>query len=236
MLAPRLSSVLLAFALCGAGMAAGAGEGGSGAAEHKIAQLERQVATLRESYALSRADAEEARRQLRDIRTRLEALGGAALGDGEERLIDTAAQLEAANAELEALRQASLVLSTALSAYMRGALVEDTDARQALEAAMHEMEVALGLRQPQQSEHAGSMTDARVLSIDSESGLIVINAGREAKVEVGMPMQVSRGDQAIARAVVTDVRKKVAGLLVQRQLNTGLSIAVGDSVSVTNND
>ena len=92
------------------------------------------------------------------------------------------------------------------------------------------------LRQPQQSEHAGSMTDARVLSIDSESGLIVINAGREAKVEVGMPMQVSRGDQAIARAVVTDVRKKVAGLLVQRQLNTGLSIAVGDSVSVTNND
>ena len=236
MLAPRLSSVLLAFALCGAGMAAGAGEGGSGAAEHKIAQLERQVATLRESDALSRADAEEARRQLRDIRTRLEALGGAALGDGEERLIDTAAQLEAANAELEALRQASLVLSTALSAYMRGALVEDTDARQALEAAMHEMEVALGLRQPQQSEHAGSMTDARVLSIDSESGLIVINAGREAKVEVGMPMQVSRGDQAIARAVVTDVRKKVAGLLVQRQLNTGLSIAVGDSVSVTNND
>ena len=236
MLAPRLNSVLLTIALCGVGMAAGAGEGSSGAAEHKIAQLERQVATLRESYALSRADADEARRQLRDIRTRLEALGGAALGDGEERLIDTAAQLEAANAELEALRQASLVLSTALSAYMRGALVEDTDARQALEAAMHEMEVALGLRQPQQSEHAGSMTDARVLSIDSESGLIVINAGREAKVEVGMPMQVSRGDQAIARAVVTDVRKKVAGLLVQRQLNTGLSIAVGDSVSVTNND
>ncbi|MBQ2379797.1 MAG: hypothetical protein II295_05325 [Akkermansia sp.] len=236
MLAPRLSSVLLTFALCGAGMAAGAGEGGSGAAEHKIAQLERQVATLRESYALSRADAEEARRQLRDIRTRLEALGGAALGDGEERLIDTAAQLEAANAELEALRQASLVLSTALSTYMRGALVEDTAARQALEAAMHEMEVALGLRQPQQSEHAGTMTDARVLSIDSESGLIVINAGREAKVEVGMPMQVSRGDQAIARAIVTDVRKTVAGLLVQRQLNTGLSIAVGDSVSVTNND
>ena len=51
-----------------------------------------------------------------------------------------------------------------------------------------------------------------------------------------MPMQVSRGDQAIARAIVTDVRKKVAGMLVQRQLNPGLSIAVGDRVSVTNND
>jgi len=236
MLVPRLSSVLLAFALCGVGLAAGAGEGGSGAADHKTAQLERQVATLRESYALSRADADEARRQLRDIRARLEALGGAALGSGEERLVDMAAQLEAANAELDSLRQACLVLSTAVSAYMRDALVEDAAARRELESAMHELDVALGLRQPQQGELDGSMTDARVLSIDSESGLIVINAGREAKVAVGMPMQVSRGDQAIARAIVTDVRKKVAGMLVQRQLNPGLSIAVGDRVSVTNND
>ena len=237
MLAPRFSSVLLTLALCGAGMAAGAGEGGSGAADHnKIAQLERQVATLRESYALSRADADEARRQLRDIRARLEALGGAALGNGEERLIETASQLEAANAELDTLRQTSLMLSAAVTAYVRGALVEDAAARQALEAALRELDVALGLRQAPQNDLDGSMTDARVLSIDSESGLIVINAGRSAKVEVGMPMQVTRGDQVIARAIVTDVRKKVAGLLVQRQLNPGLSIAVGDCVSVTTND
>ncbi|MBR5887917.1 MAG: hypothetical protein IKZ07_06890 [Akkermansia sp.] len=236
MSAPRLNSVLLTFALCGMGMVAGAGEGDSGAAEHKIAQLERQVVTLRESYALSRADADEARRQLREIRSRLEALGGAALGSGEERLIDTAAQLEAANAELDTLRQSALMLSAAVTAYTRGALVEDAAARQALEAALRELDVALGLRQAPQNDLTGTLTDARVLSIDSESGLIVINAGREGKVEVGMPMQVSRGDQAIARAIVTDVRKKVAGMLVQRQLNPALSIAVGDSVSVTNND
>ncbi|MDO5471401.1 MAG: hypothetical protein Q4F38_08890 [Akkermansia sp.] len=236
MLAPRLNSVLLTIALCGAGVAAGAGEGGSGAADHKIAQLERQVTTLRESYALSRADADEARRQLREVRARLEAIGGAALGNGEERLIDMAAQLEASNAELDTLRQTSLMLSAAVTAYMRGALTEDTAAREALDAALRELDVALGLRQPVQNELAGTVTDARVLSIDSESGLIVINAGREAKVEVGMPMQITRGDQAIARAIVTDVRKKVAGLLVQRQLNPSFSIAVGDSVSVTTHD
>lgn len=236
MLTPRLSSVLLALTLCGAGVAVGAGEGGSGATDHKIAQLERQVATLRESYALSRADADEARRQLRDIRARLEALGGAALGNGEERLIDMASQLEASNAELDTLRQSSLMLSAAVTAYMRSALAEDAAAREALEAALRELDVALGLRQPQQNDLTGTVTDARVLSIDSESGLIVINAGREAKVEVGMPMQIARGDQAIARAIVTDVRKKVAGLLVQRQYDPNLSIAVGDSVSVTTND
>lgn len=204
--------------------------------QHKISQLERQVATLTESYALARADADEARRQLRDIRARLEALGGAALGDSEERIIDTAAQLEAVQSELDALRQASLHLSSVISAYMNSAVVEDAAARQALEAALREQEVALGMRLAPQDELAGSLDEARVLSIDSESGLIVINAGREARVRVGMPMEITRGDQVIARAIVTDVRKRVAGMLVQQHLNNSLSVSVGDHVSVTTNN
>ncbi len=212
-------------------------QGGAGnGPEHKIAQLERQLANMRESYALARADADEARRQLRDIRTRLEALGGAALGDSEERIIDTASQLEAARAELETLRQASLRVASAINSYMRGALVEDAAARQVLESSLREQEVALGLRMAPQDDLAGTVDDARVLSIDSESGLIVINAGRDAKVEVGMPMAITRGDQAIAKAIVTDVRKKVAGMLVQKHLNPALSVGVGDRVSVTSNE
>ena len=212
-------------------------QGGAGnGTEHKIAQLERQLANMRESYALARADADEARRQLRDIRTRLEALGGAALGDSEEKIIDTASQLEAARAELETLRQASLRVASAINSYMRGALVEDAAARQVLESSLREQEVALGLRMAPQDDLAGTVDDARVLSIDSESGLIVINAGRDAKVEVGMPMAITRGDQAIAKAIVTDVRKKVAGMLVQKHLNPALSVGVGDRVSVTSNE
>ena len=80
------------------------------------------------------------------------------------------------------------------------------------------------------------MHEATVLSIDSESGLIVINAGREAEIEVGMPMQITRGDQIIARAIVTDVRKKVAGLLVQKQVSKNLVVNVGDCASVTTLD
>ena len=225
----------LLLAASGSMMLASADEAGSGA-EHKIAQLERQVATLREAYALSRADADEARRQMREVRARLEALGGTALGDSEERLIETIAQLDAATAENEQLRQAALTLATAIEAYSRGALVEDAAARQGLDAALREMDVALGLRQAQQAPNSGSMHEATVLSIDSESGLIVINAGREAEIQVGMPMQITRGDQIIARAIVTDVRKKVAGLLVQKQVSNNLVVNVGDRVSVTTND
>ena len=210
-------------------------EAGSGT-EHKIAQLERQVATLREAYAIARADADEARRQMREVRARLEALGGTALGDSEERLIEVIAQLDATMAEAETLRQATLNLAAAIETYTRGALVEDEAARQGLDAALRELDVALGLRQAQQAPNAGTMHEATVLSIDSESGLIVINAGRDADIQVGMPMQITRGDQIIARAIVTDVRKKVAGLLVQKQVSSNLVVNVGDSVSVTIND
>ncbi len=203
--------------------------------QHKISQLEKQVATLRESYALARADADQARKQMSEIRTRLEALGGAALGESEERIIDTAAQLESTRAELEALRKAAMNLASAINAYMSTAMVEDAAARQALEAALREQEVALGMRMAPQDEFSGTPEEAQVLSIDAESGLIVINAGREAHVRVGMPMEISRGDQTIARAIVTDVRKKVSGLLVQQHLNPNLSVNVGDHVSVTTN-
>lgn len=236
MIALRQHSGLFAVALAALAAVTGTAGASESDTERKINQLERQIATLRESYTLARSDAAEARRQLREIRARLEAIGGTALGEGEQKLIETASQLEATRAELDALRQSTLRLTSALSVYMRAALVDDAAARQALEAALADLDVALGLRQAKQDELSGTVDEARVLSIDSESGLIVINAGSRAKVEVGMPMEITRGDQAIALAVVTDVRKSVSGLLVQKHLNPALSVSVGDRVSVTTND
>ncbi len=236
MSAAHLSICSVALAVLAAGTCAGAGEGGNGATDRRIDQLERQVASLRESYMLARADADAARKQLREVSMRLEALGGSALGGQEEKLIETAAMLESTRNELEEVRQGSLRLTAAVAEFKRSAMVEDETARLALETALQDMEVALGLRQKPQSEFDGTLDEAKVLSIDSESGLIVINAGRKGGVEVGMPMEISRGDQAIAQAMVTDVRKSVSGLLVQRHLNPVLSIAVGDRVSVKIND
>jgi hypothetical protein len=234
--AAHLSSCLVTLATLAAGTCAGAGEGANGATDRRIDQLERQVASLRESYMLARADADSARKQLREVSMRLEALGGTALGGQEEKLIEIASMLESTRTELDEVRQGSLRLAAAVAEYKRNAMVEDETARQTLETALQELEVALGLRQKQQSELDGTLDEAKVLSIDSESGLIVINAGRKGGVEVGMPMEISRGDQVIADTMVTDVRKSVSGLLVQRHLNPVLSIAVGDRVSVKTND
>ena len=221
--------------LVGAAATVGAAEADRGT-QHTISQLEKQLATLRESYALARADADRARTQLRETRARLEALGGVSLSDSQERLIDTAAQLEATRQENEQMRRAALHLTAAVNAYLNAPQQDDASTRRELEAALRDQELAMGMRMAPQDFLSGTPDDAQVLSIDSESGLIVINAGRDAKVRVGMPMQITRGDQIIANAIVTDVRKKVAGLLVQQHLNRRLSISVGDQVSVITNN
>ena len=127
-------------------------------------------------------------------------------------------------------------LAAAVVAYARNAMVEDEAARTELEAALLELDVATGLRAAQLGQVANGLDDATVISIDTESGLVVINAGRAAKVQVGMPIRITRGDQVIALATVTDVRKNVAGMLVQQHLNPALRVSVGDRVSVNTND
>lgn len=226
------TAALVAFG-CTAGLAAGE-EGAD--QERRVERLEKQVATLKASYAQARIDAERADAKLAEIRSRLEALGGSALGDSEQRLIETVGELETVHAELDAVKKSSLKLYGAVMAYMRQALAEDAEARAAVESAMRELDVALGFRNEPARDIAGTLDNASVLSIDSESGLIVINAGREAGMRVGMPVDISRGDQVIARTIVTDVRKEVAGVLVRKRMSPTLAVAVGDRASIQTNE
>ncbi|MBT9448548.1 hypothetical protein ICN84_00490 [Akkermansia glycaniphila] len=202
----------------------------------KIERLEKQNTTLKTSYIQARQDADRAEGKLQEIRKRLEALGGSALGDSEQRLIDAMGNLEAANEELDILKKASVKLSSAVIAYMSQALTDDPAARSAVESALRETDVALGFRQAPARDFAGTLDNASVLSIDSDSGLVVVNVGREGGLRVGMPVDISRGDQILANTIVTDVRKEVAGVLILKLLNPALMVAVGDRATVKTNE
>ncbi|OCA03319.1 hypothetical protein [Akkermansia glycaniphila] len=202
----------------------------------KIERLEKQNTTLKTSYIQARQDADRAEGKLQEIRKRLEALGGSALGDSEQRLIDAMGNLEAANEELDILKKASVKLSSAVIAYMSQALTDDPAARSAVESALRETDVALGFRQSPARDFAGTLDNASVLSIDSDSGLVVVNVGREGGLRVGMPVEISRGDQILANTIVTDVRKEVAGVLILKLLNPALMVAVGDRATVKTNE
>ena len=116
------SSSILAYSLTtlvGLGGALQGAEEDTAALTRRIERLEKQNAALKASYVQARSDADKAAAQLVDIRSRLEALGGAALGNSEERLIQAMADIEAFNDRVQRLEQASVKLSGAILAYMK---------------------------------------------------------------------------------------------------------------------
>ena len=261
------SSSILAYSLTtlvGLGGALQGAEEDTAALTRRIERLEKQNAALKASYVQARSDADKAAAQLVDIRSRLEALGGAALGNSEERLIQAMADIEAFNDRVQRLEQASVKLSGAILAYMKQAISEDSssfeettsynpadsaieemstapsgdaaNARTAVESSLRLLESVLGYRQQPVRDGAGTLAEAKVLSIDSESGVVVLNTGRTAGMQVGMPVRLTRGAQTIGEAVVTDVRKEVCGALVQKLETPADPVRVGDSASVKTND
>lgn len=233
------SSSILAYsltALVGLGGVLHGAEEGTAALTRRIERLEKQNAALKASYAQARSDADQANAQLLDIRSRLEALGGAALGNSEERLIQAVADIEVLNDRIQRLEQASVKLSGAILAYMKQAISEDANSRTAVESSLRLLDSVLGYRQQPVRDGAGSLAEAKVLSIDSESGVLVLNAGKSAGMQIGMIIMIARGAQTIGEAVVTDVRKEVCGALVQKLMAPADPVRIGDSASVKTND
>ncbi len=230
-----ISVIALAALMSLTGFAQGTEEG-TAALTRRIERLEKQNAALKVSYAQAKHDADRANSQLVEIRSRLEALGGAALGNSEERLIQAVTDIETLNERIQRLEQASVKLSGAILAYMKQAISDDANSRTAVESSLRLLDSVLGYRQQPVRDGAGSQAESKVLSIDSESGVLVLNAGKSVGMQVGMPLMVSRGAQTIAEAVVTDVRKEVCGALVQKLMTPAEPVRVGDSASVKTND
>jgi cell shape-determining protein MreC len=80
----------------------------------------------------------------------------------------------------------------------------------------------------------GGLREAQVLDVNPRLQMVVLNAGRQQGVRVGMPFVVLRGDRVVARVKVLEVRRQISGALVE-QVDNGFNLQVGDHVQVTKN-
>jgi hypothetical protein len=231
----RSNRSLLAVAL---GLAAGAVA--CPAQDARVAELEQIVGALQErNQVLQRSLAEanrgekQAAEQLAQVRSRLEALGKNLLDGGEDRLIQAAADLQLANERLNQLQGASTRLASAVSDYLRQAVVSDPDARVRVETSLRELDAELGLRQkPRPDVRTGSLQQAKVVSIDQESGLLVLNVGEAEGSRIGMSFQLSRANQPYGKAIVADVRKGVSGAFVDHLDRPTETARLGDTAAL----
>jgi flagellar basal body-associated protein FliL len=181
-----------------------------------IVELQEQNQTLQRSLAEANRGEKQATEQLTQVRTRLEALGKNLLDGGDDRLIQAAADLQLANERVTELEGSVTRLAAAVNDYLRQAVVSDPDARLRVETSLRELDAVLGLRQkPRPDVRTGSLQQARIVSLDQESGMLVLNIGESQGARIGMTFRLTRGQQPYGKAILADVRKGVCGVFVE---------------------
>lgn len=215
-----------------------AGMGVCNAQESSNADLQRELAKLRErNRTLEKALVEsnraekEASEQLAQVRTRLEALGKNLLEGGDERLIQATSDIQILNERLAAVEASAMQLSGAVYDFLDQALASDPDSRLRLESALRELDSVIGLMQKPgpAAQATGTARRAVVISIDSESGLLVLNIGEKQGARIGTTYSLMRGDQTYGTAIIADVRKHVAGAFVESLEPDQGPVRIGDN-------
>jgi flagellar basal body-associated protein FliL len=197
--------------------------------QDRIVALETQNQTLQRSLVEANRGEKQASEQLAQVRERLEALGKNLLDGGDDRLIQAAADLQLANEKASSLEHSAMNLTSAITDYLHQAVVSDPAARIRVETSLRELDAVLGLRQkPLPDVHAGSLQQARIVSLDQESGMMVLNLGETQGAKIGMTFTLTRGQQPYGKAILADVRKGVSGAFVENLDNVAESPRTGD--------
>ncbi len=182
-----------------------------------VARLQAQNKNLQLALVEANRAEKDSSEQLNQVRERLEALGKNLLDGGDDRLIQAAADLEIANERIAELETAAAKLSVHVQEYLRQAVVSDPEARVRVETAMRELDSLSGLRQkPRPDIRTGNLQQARIVSLDQESGMLVLNLGETQGAKIGMTFRLMQGQKPYGKAILADVRKGVSGAFVEQ--------------------
>ncbi|MCU0795542.1 MAG: hypothetical protein MUF31_06360 [Akkermansiaceae bacterium] len=197
-----------------------------------VAELQARIKVLEQGIAAANRAEKDASEQLAAARERLEALGASQLGAGDERLLQAIADLQVQSERNAALEASAVNLSASITQYLRQAVASDPEARLRVETAMRELDEVLGLSHkpaPAAQGTSGTATRATVMSIDSDSGLLVFNIGERQQARIGTTYTLLRGDQPYGSAIIADVRSAVSGAFVETlDANSG-PVRIGDT-------
>jgi len=220
-------------------IALGAAERENIALRKQLALSRQQLSALTDSLVLANSESEVFKRETSDLKLRLEALGlDSASPDKallEQRLLKAVSDLKIVEDQKDKLSDQLIRINEAILRYVKTASSVDGDARMALETEMRSSTELLGLPgsiQPvTDSETAGTLTNARVISVKDELALVVANLGRRQGAKIGMPFQVWRDGRLIGLVRVVDVREAISGAVIQ-SLDPSQKVKVGDTLRV----
>ncbi len=203
----------------------------------RLEQSRDTVRALTHSLALANDEAEVFRRLTSELQLRMEALGLGALdtdrGKLEQRLLAAVRDMQLENEEKLQLRERLAALTEAIVRFLPSAQSSDAEAHMSLEAEIRASNEALGFSGASETVPIDpGLMDGMVVSVKEDLSLVVMNIGEKQGVKVGMPFTVWRGEEQIASLRVIDVRKRIAGAVIQRLRSEKENINVGDRLRV----
>ena len=209
---------------------------GQGNRDAELQKLRKQNSRLSQDLVAANKRASESEAHLKDIKLRLEALGSGVLGQGDERLVSAVSDIQILTSRLQALENSSLTLANVTREYLATAIVADPERRVEIETQLRELETLLGLREkPQRDRRLGNLQSAEIISVDSESGVVLANVGQRESATIGMTFEIFRRDQRVADALVAQTRDDVSALVVLNLHNNENPVRSGDRITLKRN-
>ncbi len=156
----------------------------------------------------------------------------------ERRLLKAVRDLDIAHQEKEMQAKVLQALSDSFAKYLeQGKDMPEEEQAKGREAIRNaHSAIALANDTGKNSGNGKSELDnSKVVSIDSEIGLLVLNMGRSKGVKVGTPVAVLQGERPVFTAMVVDVRDSICGAVLQDRIAENSEVKVGDSIRLLPN-
>lgn len=208
--------------------------------QERVAKLERenrslrlQLENLNKGYASALVREQTQTQSLKEIKQHLALFGKGFFEGADEKLRNAVSDYQVAREDLTSLEASTTDLLISMQYYLRTAVSSDPEARADVESKMRQLQVDLGHRNsPKRQIEQGNVSRARVVSVDSESGLLIINAGEDADVRPGMQFRILRADTHIGNAIVAVSRTDVSGLLIKNLINSNNPVVPKDTAHI----
>ena len=229
---PSINLLLTGLFALGAAVA-GAQEATSERLERENRQLKLKLANLNKSLTASLEREDSKTKALKEIREYLALRGRDLFEERDTKLLNAVSDYQIARENLIQLEDSVGILLPTIKNYLRTAVASDPEFRKEVEVKLRALEVALGQRQqPRRKIEKGDVREARVVTVDSDSGLVVINAGSDAEVGIGMRFRIERSGKHICDSSVGLVRADVSGLLLLPLINPEVPVQPGDLAKI----
>ncbi len=203
----------------------------------RSAALDDTRKALAESLAAANYEARGERAAYQDLLIKMEAMGVDVLNVDpkslQQRLLKAVRTTELERQQSQKLAAQLLKLSEAVVSYFQtagGGVNADPKSRMLVEAELRAADVILGLSLPKARRAPVTISNGKVVSMDPEIGLIVLNVGRKGGVRVGMPLEILRTDRPIGSALVVDVRDSICGAVLSELVSENDDVKIGDRI------